>query len=182
VARPAHSTMAMALVLGVLGACGTSRTGREAAVTVPADAPASDADRAWLTATHQDDLADVQYGGLAQRKGVTAAVRHAGRVLAAEHAALDAKLLHVANALGAGLPRSQRAGQLAVAQRLEKEAGSRFDRDFVNVVIDAHEKALARTEEEVRGGSSPAVIALARTALPALREHLTMLRGANPVG
>lgn len=181
-ARPAHSTMAVVLVLGTLGACGTIRTGRDVAVTVPADVPASDADRAWLTIAHQDDLADIQYGGLAQRKGVTAAVRHAGRVLAADHAAFDAKLIHVANELGVDLPRSEGAEQLAVALRLEKETGSRFDRDFVTVMIDAHERAVARTEEEVRGGSSPAAIALARTVRPELREHLAMLRGASPVG
>ncbi|MFB9838192.1 DUF4142 domain-containing protein [Actinoallomurus acaciae] len=180
--RPAQSTMVVVLVLGTLGACGTFRTGRDVAVTVPADVPASEADRDWLTTAHQDDLADIQYGGLAQRKGVTAAVRHAGRVLAADHAAFDAKLTHVADGLGADLPRSEGADQFAVALRLEKETGSRFDRDFVTVTIDSHERAVARAEEEVRGGSSPAAIALARTVLPELREHLTMLRGASPVG
>jgi putative membrane protein len=103
-------------------------------------------------------------------------------MLATDHAALDQKVLHVASDLGVDLPATERSGQLARAQRLEKESGSRFDRDFVTAMVQEHEKAIGATEGEVRGGSSPEVTALARTALPGLREHLAILRKASPVG
>jgi putative membrane protein len=154
------------------------------AVTAPASsgAPVSAGDRAWLVSFHQDDLADVQLGKLAERKGSSAAVRHAGSMLAADHGAFDQKVTRVAEDLNVDLPENKRPEQAALTQRLNKETGTRFDRDFVAAMVEDHEKAIARTEEQVRGGSSPQVTALARTALQALRKHLDMLRKASPVG
>jgi putative membrane protein len=167
----------------LLTACGGVGAGREAAVTAPASgAPVSAGDRAWLVMIHQDDLADVKYGRLAERKGTTAAVRHAGSMLAADHRALDQKVIRVAGDVDVELPKTERAEQVTLVQRLNKEAGSRFDRDFVAAMVEDHEKAIDRTEEQVRSGSSPEVTALARTALPGLRKHLGMLRRASPVG
>ena len=171
-------------LLIALGACSVGGGGRQAAVTAPAGTggPVSTADEAWLTMIHQADLADVQYGRLAERKGATSAVRHAGSMLATGHAALDKKVIHVAGTVGVALPATERADQLALAQRLQKEPGSGFDRAFVTAMAADHEKAIAATESETKNGSSPEVTALARAALPDLREHLAMLRRANPVG
>jgi predicted outer membrane protein len=109
-------------------------------------------------------------------------VRRAGTTLVADHVAFEPKVVRTANALGIDLPRAERAGQLALGRRLANEAGTRFDRDFVAAMAEAHEKAIARTEEQVHVGSSPQLTDLARAALPALREHLDMLRRANPIG
>jgi putative membrane protein len=172
------------LLLIALGACGVGGSGRQVAVTAPVStgASVSTADEAWLTMIHQADLADIQYGRLAEHKGATSAVRQAGGMLATGHAALDEKVTHVADTLGVDLPAAESTGQLALAQRLQKESGSRFDRAFVAAMVREHEKAIAATEHEIGSGSSPEVTALARAALPDLREHLSMLRRANPVG
>lgn len=164
----------------VLAGCGTAATSRQAAVTAPASA--SDADRTWLTGMHRANLADVDYGRLAERLGATSAVRHAGSMLVADHTELDRKVTRVARDLGVDLPSSARPAQLDVARRLAKETGGRFDRDFVTSLTEGHQKAIDDTEREVRHGSAPAVVALARAALPGLREHLSMLRQASPVG
>lgn len=163
-------------------ACGTGSAGRDVAVTSSPSASVSAGDRAWLTDTHQSNLADVQYGRLAQRKGATTAVREVGRMLATDHDAFDKKVVRVAERLHVELPGSPGAGRLAVAQRLDKESGSRFDRDFTTTMAEEHRKAIARAQEEVRDGSFPEVIGLARAALPDLRRHLDMLRRASPVG
>jgi putative membrane protein len=139
-------------------------------------------DRAWVVAIHQDGLAAVRYGRLAERKGATTAVRRAGTTLVADHVAFEPRVTRTAHALGIDLPRAERAGQLALVRRLADETGSRFDRDFVAAMAEQHENAIARTQHQVRDGSSPELTDLARTALPALREHLDMLRRANPIG
>lgn len=181
VTRHPYSLVAVTLALT---ACGTGGTGREVAVTAPASssASASARDHAWLVAIHQSGLADIQYGKLAERKGATIAVRGAGSKLAADHGAFDKMVVRVADGLGVELPVSERAGRLDEARRLERESGSRFDRDFVATMADEHRKSIAGAEAEVRDGTSPEVIALARAALPALRGHLDMLRKASPVG
>ena len=179
--RVPHSLVAVAFVLS---ACGTEGTGRQVAVTAPvsSNAPASGGDRAWLVEIHQSALADVQYGRLAERRGATSAVRRAGTALAAEHAAFDTMVVRVADHLSIELPVSERAVRFTGALRLEKESGSRFDRDFVAAMTDEHRRAIDGAERQVRHGTSPEVMALARTALPVLRGHLDMLRKASPVG
>jgi putative membrane protein len=174
----------LVVVACALTACGPEGPGREVAVTTPASASAnvSAGDRAWLTAIHQSGLADIQYGKLAERKGATSAVRRAGTMLATDHAAFDKMVMRVADGLGVELPTTERTDRLAEAQQLEKESGSRFDRDFVVTMTDEHRTSVAATEREVREGESPEVTALARTALPALKGHLEMLRRASPVG
>jgi putative membrane protein len=166
------------VALLALAGCGTSGTARRAAVAISV----SEQDRTWLAAVHRADLADVRLGRLAERKGGTAAVRHAGDMLAAEHAEFDTKVTRVADALGVDLPGTEGARYRAVADRLEKESGGRFDADFVATLAADHESLIAATEEEIRAGSAPTVKDLARTALPDLRRHLSMLRKANPVG
>jgi putative membrane protein len=165
----------------LLAGCGTSGSGREAAARAPA-ASVSAGDRAWLVALHQDGLADVRNGRLAERKGATTAVRRAGTTLVADQVASGPKVIRTANALGVELPRVERTAQLALGRRLADETGSRFDRAFVAAMAEEHEKAIARTEDQVRDGSSPELTELARTALPRLRAHLDMLRRANPIG
>jgi len=131
---------------------------------------------------HQANLADIQYGRLAARRGGTKAVRHAGTMLVDDHTDLDQKVTGVAAGLGVDLPKNQTTDQLALARRLENAPTGRFDRDFVSALTAEHEKAIGNAEDEVRNGSSPQVTALARTALPGLREHLAMVKNANPVG
>jgi putative membrane protein len=185
VTRRPYSLVGVLVVAGgtlTPAACGAGSTGRDAATTSSTSASVSAADRGWLTETHQSGLANIQYGRLAQRKGVTAAVREAGRTLASDNDAFDKRVVRVAKKLDVKLPRSPGAERLAVARRLDNESGSRFDRDFTATLAEEHRRALARAEEQVRGGSSPEVTGLARAAVPTLRRHLDMLRRASPVG
>jgi putative membrane protein len=122
----------------------------------------------------------VQSGRLAEKKGGSQAIRHAGAMLVADHSRFDADVTRVAKRLDVELPRTAGADHIAVIQRLDKESGSRFDRDFVTTMIAGHKKVIAATETEVRGGSAPAVKDLARAALPTLHKHLSTLEKASP--
>lgn len=163
-----------------LTACATGSAGRDVAGTAPPGASAGD--RAWLAETHRAGLANVLYGRLAQRKGATAAVRAAGGVLAADHDRLDQEVVRLAGRLRVDLPASAGAERLAVARRLDDETGSAFDRDFTATLAGEHRDAIIGAEREVRRGTAPEAVALARTTLPDLRRHLDVLRRASPVG
>lgn len=167
-----------------LTACGTGGTDRNVPVTVPvsSDGPVSAKDRAWLRVASESGLADVRYGELARRKGATEALRRAGGRLVADEEAFGARAARVADGLGIELPVTARSVQLSAARRLEQEAGSRFDSDFVALMTQERLNAITGAEHEIRDGTSPQVTALARTALPDLREHLDLLRKANPIG
>jgi putative membrane protein len=173
-----HRRRAVAALL-LLSGCGAAGAGRDAALRAAAVRPS---ERAWLVSLHQDGLAHLRYGGLAERKGGTAAVRRAGTALVADQRTFGPKVARTAGALGIGLPRAERVEQLALARRLADEVGGDFDRDFVAVTAAEHEGAIARTEHQLRDGTSPELTALARGVLPTLRARLDMLRRADPLG
>ncbi|MEV0403848.1 DUF4142 domain-containing protein [Actinoallomurus sp. NPDC050550] len=145
-------------------------------------APVSAQDRAWLREAHQANLAEIDAGGLAQKKGTTPAVRSAGRMLVTDHTAFDGKVTRLAERLGVSLPKTPTPEDAAAADRLQKESGKAFDQDFLSTMASGHQKVIADTRTQVSQGSSPRVIALAKKALPELRKHLAMVRKAETSG
>lgn len=170
--------VAAMLVLTV--GCG-GHVARTAAARSPADGVSS-RDRAWLTAAHETNLAEIEAGELAKAKAATPAVRAAGVMLVTDHVRMDANLVRVARALRVRLPSSAAPQDAAAASRLGNESGSTFDSDFVATMVIGHRKAIAATGAEAREGSSAQVRSLARQSLPLLQKHLGALRKAAPSG
>ena len=145
------------------------------ATPAPAQRPSAQ-DRGWLAFAHQVNLAEVAAGELAQKKGGTAAVRSAGKMLVTDHQRLDAKVTALARKLDVTLPKTVSPDDKALARKLESESGKKFDRDFLAAMITGHRHAIAKTKAEIAQGSSPEVKSLARSALPDLTKHLTTMR------
>jgi putative membrane protein len=139
-------------------------------------------DRTWLSGIHQANLAEVEAGGLAAKKGATSAVRSIGRMLSTDHTQFDDKVTNAARRLGVSLPTAAAPSDAAAAQRMRGESGRTFDRDFLSTMISGHEKAIANTRTQISQGSSPEAVALAKEALPHLRHHLAALRKAQSSG
>lgn len=136
----------------------------------------SSQDRSWLIAAHQNNLAEMQSGDLAAKSGHTNAVRNVGRTLATDHEALDAKLTPVARQLGVKLPDHPNAKQRDQMKHFESLSGMKFDKGWVHAETGGHVKAIERTEHEIDDGSNSEIKKLAKSALPVLKKHLTMLR------
>jgi putative membrane protein len=177
-----HQSFAAAAVLVLAASSGCAYRASGTAVTDSASPGVSAADRAWLTTAHQANLAEVQAGELAEKKGATAAVRAAGRMLVADHNRLDGKVVAVARALGVSLPEAVAPDDAAAASRFADESGSVFDHDFTATLATGHQKVIAATQAEIREGSAPQVTRLARQSVPTLRKHLTTLQKASAAG
>jgi putative membrane protein len=150
--------------------------------TQVASTSALSGDRAWLAAVHQANLAEVQAGEQAEKKGGTAAVRAAGAMLVTDHVASDAQVNRVATRLKLTLPSSALPADAAVVSRLADETGVQFDLDFVAAMTTGHLKLIGATRTELAQGSVPQIKTLAQSTLPVLREHLSALRRAAAAG
>ena len=173
------------LVLGVLlaaGGCGTAQAGQPAVRAASGASKVSLNDRHWINAAHQADMAEADAGRLAALIGGNPMIRSAGRVLDRDHTAFDARLIRAARALKLTLPQHETVGQITIYDRLTAESGHAFDHDFTASMMTAHQDLIAATRYEIAHGSSPAVVNLARQALPVLGKHLKMLQAAAPTG
>jgi putative membrane protein len=167
------------LALTGAAACATGSATHTASTATPSTAGG---DRAWLAAAHQANLAEIEVGELAKKKGGTAAVRAAGAMLVTDHVASDTQVTRVAKDLKVTLPSSAAPADAAAASRLGDEAGGRFDHDFVSTMMTGHQKLITQTQTEIGQGSAPEVKRLAQSTLPVLRKHLTTLQKAAPAG
>lgn len=167
-------------VLVAVSACGATAAGRPAAD--PGGPHLSRADRQWMYAAHQANTAEIQAGRLGQLDGGSSVIRSAGAAMLRDHEALDSELVKAANAMKLRLPQILNVQLADTVERLSQESGFTFDHDFTASMMTAHQTMIAATRYEIAHGSSPAVIKLARTALPVLLKHFKMLQVAAPTG
>jgi putative membrane protein len=132
-------------------------------------------DRAFLTATHQGNLAEIEAGKVAEKQGSTERVRNAGRVLVDEHTKLDKEVRRVADEVGVTLPDTPSEEQQAQLQRISDKKGAEFDSAWVTAGIADHRDDLKAGADEQANGSSKPVKDLGAAAKPVNESHLSLL-------
>ncbi|GGK91991.1 hypothetical protein Sme01_54390 [Sphaerisporangium melleum] len=151
------------------------------AVTLPASGQneVSRQDRQFLATAHQGHLAEIAAGKLAQAKGTTETVRSIGATLVTDHTVLDSSLTRTARQLKVPLPAGPSADQKATHDRLAALPGTEFDQEWLTVMIDGNQAALALDERQLQDGFSARIKHLARTATPITHRHLDRLLHAQ---
>lgn len=135
-------------------------------------------DIGWLDHAHQANEAEVQAGQLAESNAGTATIQSTGAMMVRDHSALDTRLVALATRLHVSLSQSPTVGQVKLGDELSSQLGLAFDNNYVGSMLTAHELMIRATQAEIAHGTSPAVVALARQALPVLEKHLRMLKAA----
>ncbi len=162
--------IAAAAVLGLGGVRGSSAV---AAGGPPAFTPAQ-----LVGTLHRVNQMELEAGKMAQRRGRTEAMRRYGATLQHDHAAADQHLKQYASAHGIDLNAAPPIGigsQLDQARHeldnLQNLGGASFDREFAELMVQDHQKAIeivghARTEV-----TDPGLEAILGEVEPHLREH-----------
>src|SRR5699024_7004013 len=119
----------------------------------PAAAEPSEQDEAWMVAAHQSNLAEIAAGTTAQEQATTDAVREMGATLIADHEALDADLVALAEELGVDLPDQPSPEQEAALTEVREQQGEAFDTAWIASQIEGHRMSLAAGQEEIANGS-----------------------------
>lgn len=164
----ARSAPVVAALLGVLLPVAPAAAATPAP---PSPADVSAEDREYLNRAHQDNLAEIVTGRLAER-GTCAAVRELGPRFAAHHTDSDADLIAVATRESVTLYSVPDPGRLERIADVAARSGPDFDVAWLHDQIGAHLTALALADRETRQGWSPEVKALAARTEPMLRQHL----------
>ncbi|MEH1770688.1 MAG: DUF4142 domain-containing protein [Nostoc sp.] len=141
----------------------------------------SSSDRKFVTNAAQDGLAEVQLGKLALQRGTSDAVKQFGQRMVQDHTQVNNQLKQLATQKSVTLPTTiGRTNQLAL-RRLSALSGAKFDRLYINEMLQGHEKDVSAFQNEAQKGQDPDVKAFAAQALPTLQEHLQQVRAiANP--
>ena len=132
----------------------------------------SSADRQFITEAAQDGLAEVQLGQLASQRGASSAVKQFGQHMVEDHTQANNQLKQLATQKGVTLPTTIGAKNQQIKQRLSKLSGANFDRQYLNQMLQAHQKDVSAFQTEAEQGQDADVKAFAAQTLPTLQEHL----------
>ncbi|MDN3296924.1 DUF4142 domain-containing protein [Streptomyces ficellus] len=137
-------------------------------------------DSAFLRAAHQGNLAEIAAGQDAQKNATTACVKKVGAVLVRDHTKLDADTKALANKLGVDLPVAPTKEQQEKLAEVMAKAGTKaYDAAWLRVQAAAHEKTLARIDNQIAHGKNAQITAAAKAARPVVAMHLDMVRGGE---
>jgi putative membrane protein len=185
--------MVLGLVAGLLCACTTSENANMSntngsnsntmahatptTTSTPArGVPTRHDDRAFVMEAGPGGLAEVELGRLAAQKGQSADVKRFGQRMVSDHSKANAELKKLAASKGITLPAQMNAEQMAEHDKLAKLSGPEFDREYMTLMVEDHDKDVAAFQEEAKDGSDPDIKSFAAKTLPTLQEHQRMAK------
>jgi putative membrane protein len=148
-----------------------------AALSVPVFAqqqkpPAQDAKSIQELA--EANMAEVEAGKVAAQKAKSEDVKKFAQHMVDDHGKMLQEVRQLAESKGVKLPSAPNAKHQAVMKKLESASADRFDRAYMQAMVNDHRETLKKVENVARNGKDPEVKAAAEKALPNIKEHLQM--------
>ena len=162
--RTLFAVLALTLGLGVYAA---DRKGKD-------DNNLSRGDRDFVEKALVDGATEVELGKLAQGKGSSDAVKQFGSRMVTDHSKSGEELKAIVSKLGYA-PKNDGPNEKMV-KRLTDKSDARFDREYADMMVEDHEKAVKLFRRQSEKGDNPELKQFAGKTLPALEEHLKMAR------
>lgn len=137
-----------------------------------------------LAHVHRVNQTEIDMGKLAQKKGSTAAVRDYGKMLVKDHGQSDKDLRALAKKEGAVIPKETIADadkqemkdSDAAVKKMRAMKGAEFDRQFLDMMVQDHEKELVRADSAMASIQDPDLQSFVKDLRPVLQRHVDQAR------
>lgn len=129
-------------------------------------------DARFLVEATEINLGEIQLGQLAQQNSNMSEVRALGEMIEKEHRESLTNLTALADKKMLTLPTSLTDDAEDVYTKLNKKSGSDFDKDYCELMIKGHKKAIALFENASTDCPDSEIREWALSTLPILRTHL----------
>jgi putative membrane protein len=129
-------------------------------------------DKTFIQQAGAGSLAEVELGQLAEQKAATPAIREFGRWMATDHSLANKWLSSLLQEEHENAQPTLTAEQRQLRQKLEGLSGAQFDQQYIEHMVQDHEKTVPLFEKEAREGHNPAVRTFAESLTPVIQQHL----------
>jgi putative membrane protein len=133
-----------------------------------APAPLNDKDKDFMQTAAKDGMMEVEMGKMGQKQAKNAEVKKFATRMVTDHSKANAQLKALAKKKGVTLDTS--------APKEHKIDDANFDKEYMDQMVEDHEKDVKAFEEEAKDGSDPDVKAWANKTLPTLKKHLELAK------
>ncbi|MEO8515590.1 MAG: DUF4142 domain-containing protein [Flavobacterium sp.] len=119
------------------------------------------------------DLTEIKLAELAQQKATNLKVKEFAKMIVTDHANSSVELKNLADNRSLSLPTSLTDNGRADYNTLNEESGIDFDKKFVDMMVDAHEKAIRKMENASEDNDKDETVKVwASNKIAALTSHL----------
>jgi putative membrane protein len=155
----------------------TSKDSVDSAKTVNKEVKAVEKDASDFAVKAADGgMMEVEAGRIAQKKGVSERVKNFGAMMIKDHMEANNNLKGIASSLNVALPDSLGKDAKDDIEKLSKKSGKDFDKAYVDMMLDDHQKDVAEFRKAADNLSDSTIREFARKTLPVLETHLDSIR------
>ncbi len=129
-------------------------------------------DAEFAVAAADGGMMEVELGRLAQTNASSAAVKEFGDMMVKDHGAANEELKAAAGPKNITLPASLSEENQKTVADLSAKKGAEFDKEYMGHMVDDHEKAIRKFQNEADNGNDPDLKAWAAGKVPTLQAHL----------
>ena len=123
----------------------------------------------------QGGMAEVEMGKLASQKAQNPEVKKFGQMMVTDHTKANEELKGIATKKSVPLPADIGTHKSSM-DKLSSLSGAEFDKAYVQMMVEDHEKDVAAFQRQADSGTDPEVKAFAAKTLPTLKKHLTAIQ------
>ena len=127
----------------------------------------------------QGGMMEVELGNIAMKNGGTQAVKEFGKMMVDDHTKINDQLKDLASKKNVDLPATVSDHQQKDIDKLTKETGKEFDKDYVSMMVKDHKDdidAFKKAEDKISDRDYKSFIS---NALPTLQKHLDAIEAIH---
>jgi len=131
---------------------------------------------AFIQEAAMGGMAEVEMGKIAAGKATNPEVKRFGQMMATDHSKANAELKALATKKGKTLPAEIDSSTKLILDDMKATSGPEFDTEYVEAMVEAHEKDVAEFEKQSQSAADADVKAFAAKTLPTLKKHLEQIK------
>jgi putative membrane protein len=139
-------------------------------------AAGADNSKKFLEDAIAGDIGEIRLGTLAEQKAQSEDARQFGRTLKSDHEKARKEAEAVAISLGVKPPSKPTEEAQKNYDELLKKSGEAFDSAFASMMVEDHQKDIAKFQAQADDQADAQLAQLAQKTLPALKKHLAMAK------
>ena len=117
-------------------------------------------------------MMEIALGNVAQQNAMRKDVRDFGAMMVKDHTGAADDLKKIADAKHITLPSSLSADDQKKVDDMKAKTGNKFDKAYIDMMIDGHKKAADEFQDEIKSGSDADLRAFATKTLDVIHAHL----------
>ena len=132
----------------------------------------SELDSKFMTEVANVGLTEVSLGKLASERSSNNKVKHFGKMMVKDHTDANHELQKIASEKNITLPDSLSKSSKEECDDLKKKKGKAFDKAYIDMMVDGHQKVLSEFEDLEKHGTDSQLKAFVTKTIPVIQDHL----------